>query len=38
MKKSSAANLPIYKNSALPPARRVKDLLSRMTLEERPRK
>jgi beta-glucosidase len=35
MKKSSAANLPIYKNPALPAARRVKDLLSRMTLEEK---
>ena len=35
MKKPSAANLPIYKNPALPPARRVKDLLSRMTLEEK---
>ena len=34
MKKTSA-NPPIYKNSALPPARRVKDLLSRMTLEEK---
>ena len=35
MKKPSATNLPIYKNPALPPARRVKDLLSRMTLEEK---
>jgi beta-glucosidase len=26
---------PAYRNSALPPARRVKDLLSRMTLEEK---
>lgn len=26
---------PIYKNRALPPAKRVKDLLSRMTLEEK---
>jgi Beta-glucosidase-related glycosidases len=29
------AALPEYKNPALPPARRVKDLLSRMTLEEK---
>ena len=35
MKKPSATNLPIYKNPALPAARRVKDLLSRMTLEEK---
>ena len=35
MKKPSAANLPIYKNPALPAARRVKDLLSRMTLKEK---
>jgi beta-glucosidase len=35
MKKPSATNLPIYKNPALPPVRRVKDLLSRMTLEEK---
>jgi beta-glucosidase len=35
MKKPSAANLPIYKNPAQPAARRVKDLLSRMTLEEK---
>ena len=35
MKKPSATNLPLYKNPALPPARRVKDLLSRMTLEEK---
>jgi beta-glucosidase len=35
MKKPSATSLPIYKNPALPPARRVKDLLSRMTLEEK---
>jgi beta-glucosidase len=35
MKKSSATNLPIYKDPALPAARRVKDLLSRMTLEEK---
>jgi beta-glucosidase len=30
-----ASKLPPYKNSSLPPARRVKDLLSRMTLEEK---
>src|ERR1019366_6472790 len=35
MKKPSATNLPIYKNPALPAAKRVKDLLSRMTLEEK---
>jgi beta-glucosidase len=35
MKKPSAANPPIYKNPAQPPARRVKDLLSRMTLDEK---
>jgi beta-glucosidase len=35
MKKPSAANLPIYKNPALPAARRAKDLLSHMTLEEK---
>ena len=35
MKKPSATNLPIYKNPALPAVRRVKDLLSRMTLEEK---
>jgi beta-glucosidase len=35
MKKPSATNLPFYKNPALPPARRVKDLLPRMTLEEK---
>ena len=29
------AATPAYKNSSLPPARRVKDLLSRMTLEEK---
>ena len=34
MKKKSASQ-PIYKNAALPAARRVKDLLSRMTLEEK---
>ena len=27
--------IPAYRNPALPPARRVKDLLSRMTLEEK---
>ncbi len=32
---SARASAPAYKNSALPAARRVKDLLSRMTLEEK---
>jgi beta-glucosidase len=32
---SRKASAPAYKNSALPPAKRVKDLLSRMTLEEK---
>src|ERR1700690_3123951 len=31
----TATKIPAYKNPALPPARRVKDLLSRMTLEEK---
>jgi len=35
MKKPSGANPRIYTNPALPAARRVKDLLSRMTLEEK---
>ena len=41
MKKQSARTskkgkaLPAYKNAGLPPARRVKDLLSRMELEEK---
>src|SRR6516162_10602412 len=35
MKKRSASNLPIYQNAAQPASRRVKDLLSRMTLEEK---
>ena len=35
MKKTSAASTPIYKNPAVPVPRRVKDLLSRMTLEEK---
>src|ERR1700733_11314394 len=35
MKKNSAAKIPNYKNSALPPEKRVKDLLARMTLEEK---
>ncbi len=35
MKKPSAANLPPYQNPALSAASRVKDLLSRMTLEEK---
>ncbi|MGC3957745.1 MAG: glycoside hydrolase family 3 N-terminal domain-containing protein [Verrucomicrobiota bacterium] len=38
MKKSSASSatkVPAYKNSALPAAARVKDLLNRMTLEEK---
>jgi hypothetical protein len=36
MKKKSATDLPIYKNPAQPAARRVKDLLSRMTLDIMP--
>jgi len=35
MKKSPAAHPPAYKNRALPTAKRVKDLLARMTLEEK---
>ena len=35
MKKKPAALSPIYKNPAAPVARRVKDLLARMTLEEK---
>jgi beta-xylosidase len=35
MKKTSDAKTPVYKNPAFSPARRVKDLLSRMTLEEK---
>ena len=35
MKKKSAAKIPSYKNPALPAARRVRDLLARMTLEEK---
>src|SRR5260370_36673550 len=35
MKKKSAARVPLYKNPSAPAARRVKDLLSRMTLEEK---
>jgi beta-glucosidase len=31
----AAAKAPAYRNSALPPAKRVKDLLARMTLEEK---
>src|SRR5512135_3387444 len=31
----AASNLPAYKNPALAPEKRVKDLLSRMTLEEK---
>ena len=31
----SATKIPAYRNPALPPARRVKDLLARMTLEEK---
>lgn len=33
--KAKTASLPAYKNSALPSARRAKDLLARMTLEEK---
>jgi hypothetical protein len=35
MKKHFAAKIPIYRNPALPAAKRVRDLLSRMTLEEK---
>jgi beta-glucosidase len=35
MKKTSAASTPIYKNPAVSVPRRVQDLLSRMTLEEK---
>ncbi len=35
MKKKSAAKISPYKNPAAPAARRVKDLLARMTLEEK---
>ncbi|MGE5487473.1 MAG: glycoside hydrolase family 3 protein, partial [bacterium] len=35
VKKNEKGKLPPYKNAALAPARRVKDLLSRMTLEEK---
>ena len=35
MKKKSAAKSPIYKNPAIAAERRVKDLLARMTLEEK---
>jgi len=35
MKKMSAASAPLYKNPAFPAARRVKDILSRMTPEEK---
>ena len=35
MKKKNAAPIPLYKNTAAPAARRVQDLLSRMTLEEK---
>jgi beta-glucosidase len=35
MKKTAASKLPLYKNPSAPAARRVKDLLSRMTLEEK---
>jgi len=35
MKKHFAARIPIYRNPALPAAKRVRDLLSRMTLEEK---
>ncbi|HEY1789338.1 MAG TPA: glycoside hydrolase family 3 N-terminal domain-containing protein [Verrucomicrobiae bacterium] len=35
MKKSKPAQVPVYKNSAAAPERRVKDLLARMTLEEK---
>ena len=35
VKNPPAATIPVYKNSAAPAARRVKDLLARMTLEEK---
>ena len=35
VKKKPAATIPLYKNSAAPAAHRVKDLLARMTLEEK---
>ncbi len=35
VKKKTAVTIPLYKNSAAPAARRVKDLLARMTLEEK---
>ncbi len=35
MKKASSVKVPVYKDSAVPIARRVADLLSRMTLEEK---
>ncbi|MGH7978071.1 MAG: glycoside hydrolase family 3 N-terminal domain-containing protein [Limisphaerales bacterium] len=35
MKKSKAKAIPLYKNPALAPGKRVKDLLARMTLEEK---
>jgi beta-glucosidase len=35
VKKKTAVIIPVYKNSAAPVARRVKDLLARMTLEEK---
>src|SRR5580658_3099179 len=35
MKKQSPAKKPLYQNSAAPVERRVKDLLTRMTLEEK---
>src|SRR5580704_18882345 len=35
MKKTAASKLPLYKNPSASAARRVKDLLSRMTLEEK---
>jgi beta-glucosidase len=35
VKKKPAVTIPLYKNSAAPAARRVKDILARMTLEEK---
>ena len=35
MKHQAAAAIPVYKNPVAPATRRVKDLLSRMTLEEK---
>ena len=36
MKKVSTSKSPAYKNAALPAEKRIKDLLKRMTLQEKP--